>query len=399
MRRPPPVIHEKRRYILRYFGLFALAAMGAVSGGLAVGAQGCIAAWPTPYIHNVYQCWGECEVCVATDSSGACTSWSPEPAQLTDAGTGAPYPKVVCAVDLSEAATMCLADIEANVRDGYAVADVRNCTITSGPAETDAECTGDDDEEKDAGASEDEYVPQRPWVDDVALNRTWLKLTTGSSLQVTYRGSTSTSTLTGRAQVEEDPFVLHSLHLVGTDVTVGGEAYNKPYLRNDSPILGELGNNGDYTLASARHLFPGSYVRNSMGEARYVATLGNVTGNLNFTNMTFSGTMDLRHGADRLLLTLSGAVVNRPPIANFTAGTVSNCQVPVDGTSSSDPDGGSIVGYYWRVNGRPKGTGSTANLPVKQGLNTIQLIVSDNEDSTPVRAKAVQLTVNASPPC
>lgn len=55
--------------------------------------------------------------------------------------------------------------------------------------------------------------------------------------------------------------------------------------------------------------------------------------------------------------TLFGSKDASGPVPSFTTGSVTNCTVAVNGTGSSDPDGGSIQSWRWSVNGRAAGSG------------------------------------------
>jgi PKD repeat protein len=85
---------------------------------------------------------------------------------------------------------------------------------------------------------------------------------------------------------------------------------------------------------------------------------------------------------------------NQLPTASFTA-SVSNLQVSVDGSASSDPDG-TIASYAWDFGDGSTGTGATAtHTYAAAGSYTITLTVTDNRGGTGTATKAVTATAPA----
>jgi len=73
---------------------------------------------------------------------------------------------------------------------------------------------------------------------------------------------------------------------------------------------------------------------------------------------------------------------NEDPVADFSA-TPNQLSVSVDGSASTDPDGGDITAYQWEFGNGDTGAGATASTTYSQdGTYTISLTVTDDEGTT-----------------
>jgi len=107
-----------------------------------------------------------------------------------------------------------------------------------------------------------------------------------------------------------------------------------------------------------------------------------VTGHIDYDQRIFTMSYSLQYGSYTIDLNLTGTIANRPALARFSH-TLSGCVIQVDASASTDPDGvGDIHEYYWKVNGRASGTGVIQALPLIDGVNTVELLVSDNQGIT-----------------
>lgn len=340
-----------------------------------------------------YSCEGFCTVCEDGDYASGCASEREQQANINS--DQEEYSKYVCSQDADYAQTDCLAALAANVRVAFSGIDISGCDLaTASPAFADASC------EVSAGGvvsydDATEPVGLYPLLGGIILGFD----PAASSLVANWRGSNSTKAISGYAQVSANPWRLTFLKATLPDTTVGGETFNKPVLllRRPQPLV--MGSDLSYTLDLGGPIFWGSYARSGERVLHRIGLSGGLTGALNFNNNTFTGGFSLKSGDDSLVLNLAGAIKNRPPIAAFTTGAVSNCTVAVNGTGSSDPDGGSIQNYTWFVDDHARGTGATRSLSVHQGRNALRLVVTDNENSVSMPGKVNYVNVNANPPC
>ena len=93
--------------------------------------------------------------------------------------------------------------------------------------------------------------------------------------------------------------------------------------------------------------------------------------------------------------------VYSPPVANYTYTRVGD-QVTFDASGSYDPDGGSITGYEWDIDGDGfvEETGETVTLDVVDEFSpsTVELVVTDDEGVTNSTTKQLPYTVGYSIP-
>jgi PKD repeat protein len=94
---------------------------------------------------------------------------------------------------------------------------------------------------------------------------------------------------------------------------------------------------------------------------------------------------------------VNAAPPNNAPVASFTA-TVTNMDVAVDGTASSDSDG-NLVSYAWQWgDGTPNGSGVTASHTYTAGGNfNVRLTVTDNLGGTNTTTRQVTIVAPQSP--
>ena len=101
------------------------------------------------------------------------------------------------------------------------------------------------------------------------------------------------------------------------------------------------------------------------------------------------------------LLSLGGNE-NQPPVANAGADQtlacgVSEAQVTLDGSGSSDPDGDALT-FEWFDGNVSLGTGVTLSLTLSEGSHTITLRVTDTKDATAEDTVMVVVGIDTLPP-
>ncbi len=344
-----------------------------------------------------WECFGECEVCTEMDASGTCSVWEVRSANPTMDPSGPAIAKTVCAFS-DDAEAACITDFEQNLVAATDVYAIRNCRTITAPVEDASTqcCVESADCDGEEGTGDDVSSPSAL---PVSLSADFLRIDPASStVAVTWRGSSVTKSLDGWAQFRQDPFRMTMLYADAPTATLGGISYETPYVltRHDVPAM--LADNGAITITMAAAEVVFGYKASGYREQYRARALFNVVGSLNYGNNAGSAGGAGAVGPESVTITLSGAY-RRTPIPAFTLGSISNCAVSANASGSSDPDGGSIQGYYWRVNGRPVKTGVTPSIPVKQGTNVIELRVRDNENVFSPRSRSRAVTVSANPPC
>ena len=143
------------------------------------------------------------------------------------------------------------------------------------------------------------------------------------------------------------------------------------------------------------------------GQYKIVFISGGPAGSV-LTDISPSSTQTLLPG-QTITFTLQFApiVVNQPPNAGFTVTSGSQSanegqslalSVPVGGTAnvafsatrSSDPDGGTVTAWEWKINGTIASTASSFTSALAVGSSTVTLVVSDNNGA---QSNAAQGTV------
>lgn len=92
---------------------------------------------------------------------------------------------------------------------------------------------------------------------------------------------------------------------------------------------------------------------------------------------------------------------NVPPVASFelTQGANSGPSITVDGSGSSDPDGGTIVSHQWTFGDGSSDVGATsAHTYTASGDYTVTLTVTDNRGGSTSTSKSVQVVLPNSTP-
>ena len=369
--------------------------LGGVVTLLAAASLSCFYPWKQSLVSDAWTCEGVCTICAEVDALGACTSTDSVSANINAGGDV--ISKLVCADNADEANDACIADLTSNVADALPDWVVESCSPTPIPALSDAQCIDGSVEEARVAGETSFPTPLPP---NVSLSANVLKINpASSSAAIAWRGHTTTRAISGWIQFFEAPFIVNFVHIWSDDVVLGPDTFDAPNLLLGRPLLGLKGDDGSYVVDLGIAELQGTYQRNSFREHSLFRFPGAATGTINLSGLSFTTSVNAKDRADSLSISLAGTVVNRPPVASFTVGTVANCLAPVNGSGSSDPDGGSITAWHWSVNQRPAGVGSSRSVPVHQGLNTIRLVVTDNEKSVSRYPRAVALTVSATPAC
>ena len=158
-------------------------------------------------------------------------------------------------------------------------------------------------------------------------------------------------------------------------------------------LNGSLSSDPDGTIASyvwsigATPLATGAMPNVNLPQGVHVVTLL-VTDNIGATD------------DDTVTITVNEAP-NVPPVANAGADQTVNiapsestASVTLDGTASTDPDGGGIVDYTWSIDGTPVATSVSPTVNLAEGVYVVTLLVTDNRGG--IDNDTVTITVNAS---
>lgn len=100
--------------------------------------------------------------------------------------------------------------------------------------------------------------------------------------------------------------------------------------------------------------------------------------------------------------TLVGTFVDRSPRARFEVASSFECSSPggsfvdLDGSASSDPEGGALE-YRWFLDGRPRALTATARLFVPLGDHTVGLLVKDPSGIVDLHKRSVTV-IDSTPP-
>ena len=211
-----------------------------------------------------------------------------------------------------------------------------------------------------------------------------------SQAVVTVGNLSDTVAVDGWIEVVESPFRVVQVSLQATeDVNLGGDTWEGAVLINTGPPRDGTINAGDFVIPLGGFKMDGAATKSGEHYAADVAPPGVATGTLSSSTFTMSYQFSGAIGA--INLSVSGAVVSRPPVAAFSAGTPTGCSVTVDGTASIDPDGNSTIArWHWYTNGYPSGEGSTETVSLAPGTNIVELVVAYSTGLvSPVRAQTV----------